>query len=258
MWSQILFAEVFMAEGRRRALKIAGIFLITVAVFAIGYAAYNLISAEVESRKSLADVDQMLLELQNERSNPIDQDDPLYPDPEDPQDAQNTGSAIDDFDDDIHYDEDLGTLPPAGVLVTPKPNGGGTVSKKPYLGKLIFDSLGKRQVAVLEGATAENLNKGAVHHPRSSPAGGSGNCVIYGHRNTVFRSFNKLKEGDVVRLETPGNTYSYSVSSMAVVEPGDPAIFKARGQQVMTLVTCYPFSYTGHAPQRYIVVCVLQ
>jgi sortase A len=135
----------------------------------------------------------------------------------------------------------------------------GTARPQPsVIGMLVFESLGNRKVPVLEGVTAQDLAKGAAHHPRTSPPGAAGNCVIFGHRDTVFRGFDKLKVGDVIRLEVPGNAYSYKIVSMAVVEPGDPRIFMAYGGRVMTLVTCYPFRYVGSAPQRYIVVAQLQ
>ena len=82
--------------------------------------------------------------------------------------------------------------------------------------------------------------------------------MIFGHRNTVFSGFGKLKVGDIIRLEVPGTVYRYSIASMAVVDPDDPRIFKAYGGKVMTLVTCYPFNYVGAAPRRYIVVAQLQ
>ena len=57
--------------------------------------------------------------------------------------------------------------------------------------------------------------------------------MIFGHRNTVFRGFAKLKVGDTITLEVPGadpgskTVYTYSIISMAVVTPDDPRIFRA-------------------------------
>lgn len=239
-----------MPEWLRKTLRITGIVLISASLCAIGYAAYTLISTEISTNQGLDDVEQMLRDFEAFTGYP---EDSMLP-------ANTAGS---DEHPNNTPDESAAATETA-VSATPEAAGGETTdapdsgpAKKPiFLGKLVFPSLG-RSVAVREGATKADLASGAAHHPRSSPAGAVGNCVIFGHRNTVFRGFDKLKDGDTVKLEVPGATYSYRIASMAVVEPDDPRIFKAYGEKVMTLVTCYPFHYAGSAPQRYIVVCVL-
>lgn len=238
-----------MSEWLRKLLRIAGMVLIAASLCAIGYSLYNLISTEINTDNSLDDVEQMLQDFEAYTG-----DSPL------PEVTAGTGGEQ------TPSPEPSGSLESPGATdettAQPSPEatataGSGGAARRPvYLGKLVFPSLG-RSVAVREGATASDLASGAAHHPRSSPAGAVGNCVIYGHRNTVFRGFDKLSNGDTIRLVTPGATYSYHVASMAVVEPNDSRIFQAYSQKVMTLVTCYPFHYVGSAPQRYIVVCVL-
>ncbi len=237
-----------MSERLRKTLRITGMVLIAASLCAIGYAAYNLISTEILTSQGLDDVDQMLQEFEAFTGHP----ETLAADPAGGGDSLQTGDAAND----PTAGETAGDGSPAPTGTATAAPGAGPTKKPAFMGKLVFPSLG-RSVAVSEGATKEDLARGAAHHPRSSPAGAVGNCVIFGHRNTVFRGFDKLKDGDTIKLEVPGATYSYRVTSMAVVEPNDPRIFKAYSEKVMTLVTCYPFHYVGSAPQRYIVVCVL-
>ena len=42
-------------------------------------------------------------------------------------------------------------------------------------------------------------------------------------------------------------------SETAIVNPDDAYVLDPTDHPVMTLVTCYPFEFIGHAPRRYIV-----
>jgi sortase A len=54
-------------------------------------------------------------------------------------------------------------------------------------------------------------------------------------------------------LTTPHGEFHYAVSSVRVVEPNDLSVLAQNGRSSLTLVTCYPFSYVGRAPKRFIV-----
>jgi hypothetical protein len=43
-----------------------------------------------------------------------------------------------------------------------------------------------------------------------------------------------------------------------IVQPGDVWVLDPTGYSALTLVTCYPFSYIGAAPQRFIVRAALR
>ena len=43
------------------------------------------------------------------------------------------------------------------------------------------------------------------------------------------------------------------VESTAVVPPSDVEVLEPRGGRTLTLITCFPFSYLGSAPDRFIV-----
>jgi LPXTG-site transpeptidase (sortase) family protein len=50
------------------------------------------------------------------------------------------------------------------------------------------------------------------------------------------------------------NTYTYRVVSFAVVNPEEVSVLApSSGENTLTLVTCYPFYFVGHAPKRFVV-----
>jgi Sortase domain len=50
---------------------------------------------------------------------------------------------------------------------------------------------------------------------------------------------------------------TYRVSRIEIADPTDVSVLKSHGQNELTLVTCYPFSYLGRAPKRFIVHSVI-
>jgi len=43
------------------------------------------------------------------------------------------------------------------------------------------------------------------------------------------------------------------VDSLRIVTPDDVQVLDPTKENVLTLVTCYPFDFIGHAPKRYII-----
>jgi hypothetical protein len=62
-----------------------------------------------------------------------------------------------------------------------------------------------------------------------------------------------VEVGDILRMVTPDGTFEYAVESTEIVRPKDVHVLNPTPEPVLTLVTCYPFNYIGHAPKRYIV-----
>ena len=110
---------------------------------------------------------------------------------------------------------------------------------------------------VLEGAGSRTLRVGLGHVSGTSRPGEQGNVAIAGHRDTIFRPLRRITAGDEVVLETPTTTYHYRVSHIEIVDPKDVSILKSQGQNELTLITCFPFSYLGRAPKRFIVHAVI-
>lgn len=117
--------------------------------------------------------------------------------------------------------------------------------------KILVPRLGMA-VLVVEGDNEESLALGAGHVSGSAGIGEQGNVVIAGHRDMAFRVLQDIKVGDEVRVEAD-KTYKYIVNRVRIVEPDDVSVLRDEGRAELTLITCYPFSFVGFAPQRYVV-----
>jgi LPXTG-site transpeptidase (sortase) family protein len=122
----------------------------------------------------------------------------------------------------------------------------------PAFARLFFPRL-DQEAFVFEGATSSNLSKGPAWLTATGRPGSAGNCVIAGHRDSHFRFLKDVKTGDEITLQVPPRTYHYRVRSLQVVEPTNVRLLGPERRPVLTLVTCYPFTYVGLAPRRFIV-----
>lgn len=120
------------------------------------------------------------------------------------------------------------------------------------IGRLQVARLGL-SVIVSEGISKATLRRAAGHIPGTALPGQVGNIGIAGHRDTFFRGLRNIKQGDTVTLDTPLGEYDYRVVSVKVVSPSDVAVLDSTGDQILTLVTCYPFYFVGSAPDRFVV-----
>jgi sortase A len=103
------------------------------------------------------------------------------------------------------------------------------------------------------GTDARTLQLAVGHIPGTAFPGDTGNVGLAAHRDTFFRRLRDIKSDDEIRLTTPEGTYTYRVARTDVVEPTDVWVLDPTDHPALTLVTCYPFSYVGTAPQRFIV-----
>jgi sortase A len=76
---------------------------------------------------------------------------------------------------------------------------------------------------------------------------------VAGHRDSFFRRLKDLKDGDEIEFSTLHGDFQYVVESLIVVEPDNVAVLAPSAENVLTMVTCYPFSYIGSAPKRFVV-----
>jgi len=110
---------------------------------------------------------------------------------------------------------------------------------------------------VLEGSDDGTLTRGAGHIEDTAFPGQPGNIGIAGHRDTTFRAVRDLHVGDPLELTTGDRIYRYLITKAFIVEPEDVYVLDPGDRPMLTLVTCYPFTYIGHAPHRYILQAVL-
>jgi len=105
---------------------------------------------------------------------------------------------------------------------------------------------------VIEGTGKTTLRRAVGHIPGTALPGQPGNVGLTGHRDTFFRPLKDLRIKDEVRFSTLKGDFNYAVESLRVVEPDNVGVLAPSGENVLTLVTCYPFYYVGPAPKRWI------
>lgn len=120
------------------------------------------------------------------------------------------------------------------------------------LGRIEIASIGLSAM-IQEGTSSRTLQRGVGHITGTSLLGKSGNVGLAAHRDTFFRKLRDIQAGDDIKLTTLTGTVLYRVELISIVEPEDSRVLRDSGENILTLVTCYPFSYIGPAPKRFIV-----
>lgn len=115
----------------------------------------------------------------------------------------------------------------------------------------------KQTLPIIEGTGAKELKRGVGHFTQSVPPGTKDNCVLSGHRDTVFRGLGKLKVGDRLVAQTHAGTFTYEIKRIRIVDKDDKTVIVPADHAVLTVTTCYPFNYVGSAPDRYVLVADL-
>ena len=124
------------------------------------------------------------------------------------------------------------------------------------IGTLTIPAL-NRKLPILQGTGVEELKKGVGHVAQSVLPGEEDNCVLSGHRETVFRQLGNLKIGDPLIVQTSAGTFTYEVNDTRIVHEDDKTVIVPTDQATLTLTTCYPFYSLGYSPDRYIVSAAL-
>ena len=107
------------------------------------------------------------------------------------------------------------------------------------------------------GSDARTLQLAVGYIPGTALPGESGNVGLAGHRDTFFRKLRNINPDDEIRITTKDGVYHYYVQRTNIVEPTDVWVLNPTTFPALTLVTCYPFTYIGSAPQRFIVRAAL-
>jgi sortase A len=126
------------------------------------------------------------------------------------------------------------------------------------VGRLRIPRLGYEEL-VLEGASPRNLAFGPARMMNGAAPGQGGNVVLAGHRTSWFLPLREVRLGDALELRWRDRRSGretgaeYRVVQAAVVDPADLRFLAPTGEDVLTLVTCYPFGSAPTSPQRYVL-----
>ena len=120
------------------------------------------------------------------------------------------------------------------------------------IGVLEIPRLGLSSV-VIEGDEAAALLLGVGHLSDTPLPWTNGNSVFAAHRDTFFRPLERIRRDDVIRFSTADAEIEFLVRSTKIVLPTDVEVMAPTSSSTLTLITCYPFTYIGPAPKRFIV-----
>ena len=125
------------------------------------------------------------------------------------------------------------------------------------IGRIEIPRLGVTAI-VRAGSDARTLQLAVGHIPGTAFPGEAGNVGLAGHRDTFFRRLRDIRTDDVIDVVTAEGRFSYRVQRTDIVQPSDVWVLDPTTQPSLTLVTCYPFSYVGAAPERFVVRAALE
>jgi sortase A len=116
----------------------------------------------------------------------------------------------------------------------------------------------KLSAAVAEGDDDKTLGKAVGHLPDTPlPWERRGNVALAAHRDGLFRRLEKIRLNDDIRVVTARGEFHYRVTKTHIVDPDDVWVIAPTDTPTLTLITCYPFSFVGNAPKRFIVKAAL-
>ena len=155
---------------------------------------------------------------------------------------------------------------PAAVLPSPTPEATLQPTCPPAAtpapvqdGKAFFTlSILNDTISVAYGVEESTLKKTPGWLTTSVLPGDNGMCVVYGHRNrNHLKILEKVTVGDIITATKDGIAYTYTVSDVAIYESTSDWRLPTLDGSTLVLVTCYPFRYSGHAPGKYQVMCLM-
>jgi sortase A len=110
---------------------------------------------------------------------------------------------------------------------------------------------------VLDGVSGRTLAFAPGHATSSALPGTPGTAIVTGHRDTHFRFLERLRPGEEILVDTPGQpTAHFRVQEATVVDSRTAVIRRdGDGPAGLVLVTCYPFdALRPGGPLRYVFV----
>jgi LPXTG-site transpeptidase (sortase) family protein len=126
----------------------------------------------------------------------------------------------------------------------------------PVLGVLEVPSVGLK-VPVYSTNTELVMDRGAGIIDGMAYPHEPGNIGISGHRDGYFRVLKDVQVGDTIVLQSLEGEKHFKINATKVVAISDTTLLRDTDDQTVTLVTCYPFYFVGHAPKRFIVTASL-
>jgi sortase A len=120
------------------------------------------------------------------------------------------------------------------------------------IGRLYIPSINVG-LPIIHGTDEEELEKGVGHYKGSVLPGETDHSILSGHRDTVFRKLGGVEIDDLITVSTSAGTFIYQVIDIYIVDKDDRSVIRPTPEATLSLTTCYPFTYIGDAPERYVI-----
>lgn len=114
-------------------------------------------------------------------------------------------------------------------------------------------------IQVAYGVEEKTLEKSPGWLDTSASPGEEGVCVVYGHRNrNHLKVLKNVEVGETIVVTTSdGRAFSYIIETIEILDSMEELTIPTVSGSHLLLATCYPFYYSGHAPQKCVVMCRL-
>jgi sortase A len=144
--------------------------------------------------------------------------------------------------------------PESPTMTRPAPTGlsPASLARGSVIGRVDVPRL-DMSAAIAEGDDESTLNNAVGHLPDTPLPWQAGNAAFAAHRDGLFRPLRNVRVNDEIKVVTAHGEFLYRVKKTQVVDPEDVWVLAPTQTSTITLITCYPFSFIGHAPQRFIV-----
>lgn len=145
--------------------------------------------------------------------------------------------------------------PPISIMITPAPLSNDVESdSSDILGHLI---IGLDCITVRNNVDEATLRQSPGWMPDSALPGDDGMCVILGHRNrNHLKMLENVKVGDEIIFRfLDSRAATYTIKEIQIFENSADWTLPQPDGNMLVIVTCYPFRYSGSAPGKIQLVC---
>jgi sortase A len=149
------------------------------------------------------------------------------------------------------------STPDSATTVTTEPaplNNDSESDSYDILGQLM---IGAESITVRNNVDEATLRQSPGWMSDSALPGEDGMCVILGHRNrNHLKVLENVEVGDEIIFRYPDNrSATYTVIEIQIFEETADWTLPQSDDNLLVIVTCYPFQYSGSAPGKFQVVC---
>ncbi|CAM3956587.1 class D sortase [Alkalicoccus chagannorensis] len=242
--------------------KAAATFLLTAGLAFAGWNGYTWATESSSGRESLSESDVFVQEEELAREEVSDVEDDTNESGNNAENGynhanmnnENNTNAADSSQEENRADNENNADPQGAENEEPEPRSYDEYENGDDIGWLMIPELDMKY-PIYWGTDDETLDQGVGYHEGdfTTPPDGLRHTVLSGHRDTVFRELGDLEDGDKMYIQFEGVQYEYEIDKTWITDAEDRSVIVDKDEPTLTLTTCYPFTFIGPAPDRYII-----